>query len=308
MDLQSSIRAHALVIALESSHFGLGQELRARTGATVVEAASCVSGGSVVYIGSVWPEHRLRNRVVWIHATTAGVDALITGWRGDVLMTRTVGAMPRRIGEYVLAQILAQSQQLHRARRNQLGHRWQPYVPSLLRGTCALVVGVGEIGLGVAELLSAVGIETYGLATRARQRPPLRQVAAALTQLGATRFDWVIAALPSTPQTRHFFGADLLESLAGAFFINVGRGDVVDLPVLAQALERGWITGAALDVVPLEPWGPVDLIWDHDHVSVTPHIAGLTHADDILEDFMEAWTALSEGRRPRLQVEHGRGY
>ena len=62
----------------------------------------------------------------------------------------------------------------------------------------------------------------------------------------------------------------------GAYLINVGRGGLVQEAALPDALDRGWIGGAALDVFETEPLPADSPLWDRPEVTVSPHISGLT--------------------------------
>jgi phosphoglycerate dehydrogenase-like enzyme len=59
----------------------------------------------------------------------------------------------------------------------------------------------------------------------------------------------------------------------GAFFVNVGRGSFVDEPALIDALERGHLSGAALDVASSEPLPADNPLWDAPNVLLSPHTA-----------------------------------
>ena len=79
---------------------------------------------------------------------------------------------------------------------------------------------------------------------------------------------------PSTPQTRKIFNRDSLAKLKrGAILINVGRGDLVDVPALTAALQSGQLSGAALDVFDPEPIPAGHPVLKMPNVLLTPHIA-----------------------------------
>lgn len=88
------------------------------------------------------------------------------------------------------------------------------------------------------------------------------------------RCDAVIAAVPETTETRGLMDGDAFSAmLPGAFFVNVGRGSLVDEPALIDALERGHLSGAALDVASREPLPPDHPLWDAPNVMISPHAA-----------------------------------
>jgi phosphoglycerate dehydrogenase-like enzyme len=93
------------------------------------------------------------------------------------------------------------------------------------------------------------------------------------------RADYVIVALPLTPETRHLFDAATIGRMRpGARLINVGRGELVDEAALAGALRDGRLAGAALDVFETEPLPEASPLWDLPGVLVTPHVAASTPA------------------------------
>jgi glyoxylate/hydroxypyruvate reductase A len=78
----------------------------------------------------------------------------------------------------------------------------------------------------------------------------------------------------------------------GSYVVNVARGGLIDEAALLDALDRGHLAGAALDVCVTEPAGPEHPFWHHPHVQLTPHIAGATLRDEALDqiaDKLRAW-------------------
>jgi phosphoglycerate dehydrogenase-like enzyme len=95
-----------------------------------------------------------------------------------------------------------------------------------------------------------------------------------------------------------------------SYFINVGRGKVVDEKALINALENKVIKGAALDVFEEEPLREDSPLWDMENVIITPHMAGVTplymqRAMEILKENLDAY---KEGRTLRNIVNLDKGY
>ena len=90
----------------------------------------------------------------------------------------------------------------------------------------------------------------------------------------ATRADVVAVALPLTDETRGLFDARLFARFkAGARFLNVGRGAIVDTGALLAALDSGRLAGAGLDVTDPEPLPPDHPLWKRADVVITPHVS-----------------------------------
>jgi phosphoglycerate dehydrogenase-like enzyme len=87
-----------------------------------------------------------------------------------------------------------------------------------------------------------------------------------------SRADWVVSALPLTFDTRAIFNHDMLSTMKkGSYFINVGRGELVDEASLITLLHSGHLGGAALDVFEVEPLPVESPLWTMPNVIITPH-------------------------------------
>jgi phosphoglycerate dehydrogenase-like enzyme len=87
--------------------------------------------------------------------------------------------------------------------------------------------------------------------------------------------DFAVIAAPQTPETVRLFDATMLAHLrSSAYLINVGRGAIVVLDDLVNALRNGRLAGAALDVFEVEPLPFDHPLWDLPNVILTPHTAG----------------------------------
>jgi phosphoglycerate dehydrogenase-like enzyme len=207
-----------------------------------------------------------------------------------VRVTTSAGASARAVAQMAILFLLALSRDLRARLDAQREHRWAPARGDDLAGKTVAVVGLGPIGLEVARLAAALGMHPIGLRrTPAGTEPcetwPLSRLGEALA-----RADYVVLALPLTPDTRHLIDATALARLPRhARLVNVGRGELVDEEALAAALREGRLGGAALDVFEQEPLATTSPLWDLPGVLVTPHVAAATQAthDDAVELFLE---------------------
>lgn len=283
--------------------------------------------GPRIHVGPTLPELGPGERLLWMHSSNAGVDALLASaaWPPGTLLTRTVGRMGERIGQYVLAWVLAELQNIPAFLDQHASRTWNRLPTELADGTLAVVLGTGGIGAGIAAALRRCGVRTVGVARTARPVPGFDEVVALgapdgsrapdgsgapsaelAAALGAAR--WVVDALPLTPATAGLLGSGFFGAMDGATFLNVGRGATVRTEALGRALEEGRVAHAVLDVLPEEPAGPGSPAWELPRTTLTSHSAGPTTAADVLADFRAAWDALSAGRRPGLAVRLTRGY
>ena len=149
-----------------------------------------------------------------------------------------------------------------------------------LRGKTLGIIGYGNIGSQVSNLAEAMGMQViyYDTATKlphgnAKQVRELRDL--------LKKSNIVTLHVPSNETTRTMMNAETLKSMKrGGILINHSRGDVVDLGALKKFIERGHISGAAIDVFPDEPEKNGDrfesILQGAPNVILTPHIGGST--------------------------------
>jgi phosphoglycerate dehydrogenase-like enzyme/glyoxylase-like metal-dependent hydrolase (beta-lactamase superfamily II) len=149
--------------------------------------------------------------------------------------------------------------------------------PQELHGKTMLVVGLGGIGTQVARRAHAFGMRVAAIDPRDMERPAcvfsLDKPAKFLERL--PQADAVVLACPLTPQTRGLIGAEQLGAMKKtAYLINVGRGGLVRLDALNDALGRKELAGAGLDVTDPEPLPDDHPLWARPNVVVSPHVGG----------------------------------
>lgn len=286
----------------------VGHRIADTVGLSLVTLDAAVGERPLVGIGSI--PIRAVSRLpsfVWFHSINAGVDAI--DLREDVLLTRTVGEMDVRMAEYVLAWVLAEAQNVRVHTAQQDRRVWSRTPPEPLAGSVALVFGTGRMGSQIARSLSALGVDVVGVSSRAQPGEGFSRVTTReglAPDLARTR--WVVNTLPLTRETENYFDADLLMSLAGASFINVGRGRSVQYAALETALDCGAVRTATLDVLPDEPPSTEASWWGLPRTTITSHSAALTGDDDVVADFVRCFRALESGTTPELVVDRTRGY
>jgi phosphoglycerate dehydrogenase-like enzyme len=222
-----------------------------------------------------WPNAR---RMRWIHAASAGVDAVLIPEvvQSDIVVTNSRGVFDRGIAEFCLGAMLFFAKDARTTIELQRERRWRHRETELLRGARLLVVGAGSIGHEVGSLAKAVGLEGEGVARSDRDDPVFGRIAAQseLHTLLA-RADYVAITAPLTPDTEGLFDRDAFAAMKrGARLINVGRGPIVDEDALLDALRSGQVGGAALDVFHTEPLPEDHPFWEMPNVLVSHHMSG----------------------------------
>jgi lactate dehydrogenase-like 2-hydroxyacid dehydrogenase len=145
-------------------------------------------------------------------------------------------------------------------------------LPPQLAGKRLGVVGLGAIGKKIARRAAAFDMD-IGYFNRARRDDVDYRYFESVLQL-ASWCDVLVTATPGGAATRHMIGARELQALGPqGFLVNISRGSVVDTAALAEALGKGELGGAGLDVYESEPQPPTVLL-EFKNVILTPHMAG----------------------------------
>jgi phosphoglycerate dehydrogenase-like enzyme len=215
----------------------------------------------------------------WVHAASAGVDAVLVPSviDADTVVTNAQGVFDDAIAEYVLGLLIAFAKELPRTLVLQREREWRHRETERIAGRRVLVVGAGSIGGAIGRLCRAVGMDVRGLARTARDGGAAFESVAAIDDLHH-HLGWaddVVIATPLTPATRHLIDSDALSAMRrGARLVNIGRGPVVDQDALVEALRSGQVGAAGLDVFETEPLPAEHPFWGMDQVVVSPHMSG----------------------------------
>jgi len=143
-----------------------------------------------------------------------------------------------------------------------------------LSGLTLGVVGFGAIGRDVCNIARAFGMQVI-----VNSRRPVEGVENVSLDTLFTRADVISLHCPLTPETKELVNAARLAHMkSSAFLINTGRGPLIDEAALADALNRGQIAGAGLDVLAKEPPAVDNPLFTAKNCFITPHIAWATKA------------------------------
>jgi glyoxylate reductase len=164
-----------------------------------------------------------------------------------------------------------------RGPRDNWAYNWpEVQAGSGLQGSRLGLLGLGEVGIEVARLARAFGMD---IAYHQRRRNPEREAEVRARYVSLTELfsqsDVVDVHLPLTTESRGVVGSDQLALMKPtAYLVNTSRAHVIDEEALVDALARRAIAGAALDNFWREPLPPDHPLVAMDHVVLTPHIAG----------------------------------
>jgi len=253
----------------------------------------------------------------WLQTWSAGVDSLSLDVFKDrhYLLTSANGVHANPISETIFALMLALTRQIHAYVRQQQSKTWHHANLSLeLHGKTLGLIGTGAIGKETAKIAKAFGMKVVGV--RRSDKPEdhvdemytLDQLTEVLPQC-----DYVAITLPLTKETNQLFQKEQFDAMKkSAFFINIGRGEIVVEKDLIEALQNGEIAGAGLDVFEKEPLDENNPLWEMENVIITPHTAGATEyynqrvIEDILIPNLKDYV---NGEKPSVNlVDYTKGY
>jgi phosphoglycerate dehydrogenase-like enzyme len=214
-------------------------------------------------------------KLKWLNSIYAGLDFLpmdVLIERG-ITVTNGAGINAITIAEYVVLGMLNIAKGYREVVRAQDRHEWLFDSPGKreLAGSKALLLGYGAIGRLIEPRLKAFDIDVTVVRRSGGEgvlRPDEWRA-----HLG--EFDWVILAVPATPETEGMIGVDELAAMkSDCVIVNIARGSVIDQPALVEALQKKAIAGAFLDVTTPEPLPDDDVLWTLPTAHVSMHLSG----------------------------------
>lgn len=224
-----------------------------------------------------------------------------------IAVGNTPGVLTETSADFAFALLMGLARRVAEADAYVRSGQWKTWDPSLLLGVDVSgatlgIVGLGKIGAAVARRARGFGMRI--LYVNRTARPELE------AELGLVRVDkatllaesdFVTLHVPLNAETRHWLGrADFAAMKRGALLVNTARGTVVDPAALAEALERGHLGGAALDVTDPEPLPMDSPLLKLPNVLLAPHIASASHATRgrMASMAVDNLLAALDGRRP----------
>ena len=220
------------------------------------------------------------HRLKWIHCTITGTDNFerlqAFQSRDDILLTSSRGIHVPQMSEMAVMFMIALNRRMPELIRNQKEQIWERWPSPILLGKTVGIFGVGSIGRAIAEKCKNFGMTVYGI-NPSHPKTDFVDRYFSPEELGeaVSYVDYFISVAPLTEATRGAIHQGIFSNMKpSAFFINMGRGDVVDEEALIDHLRENKIAGAALDTFQKEPLPKESPLWEMENVMITPHIGG----------------------------------
>lgn len=256
--------------------------------------------------------------VSWIQSTWAGVrpivEALASREKANSetapIVTGVKGIFGQQIAEYVLAFLLRDVRRSALFERQQRDGVWKEVWPDTLSGRTALIFGTGSIGSELARVLKVFGVRCIGVSRRGSPAATFDQtLSLARCREAVSDADIVLSTLPDTAETEGLIDRAMLESMnARSTLVNVGRGNNVDETALADVMATTPSRKALLDVFAVEPLPTDSALWRLPNVTITPHVAAVSHPHEIAAIFTANCARYMAGMPLDFVVDLQRGY
>lgn len=219
----------------------------------------------------------------------------------DVPIIRLISQdLARGMSEYIIYHVLRYYRQFDRYADEQKKQQWVSEYVDLNKRNIG-ILGLGELGRDAARKLSLLGLNVSAWSRNPKQLEGVQTYSGAQELSEFLRqVHILVSLLPLTPETQGLLNKAFLHQLPkGAFLINVARGQQVVERDLIALLEQEHLAGATLDVFETEPL-PIDhAFWKHPKITITPHIASITHpCRESAKWFIDNMKLLNKGKKP----------
>ncbi|MFA7414010.1 MAG: glyoxylate/hydroxypyruvate reductase A [Rhizobium sp.] len=247
----------------------------------------------------------------------AGVDHILSAYKlPDLPVVRFVDrSLTDRMSEWVVLQALSHLRRAPVYAVQQRERLWREIDPQPeARDVTVGIMGLGVLGRDAAKKLKLMGFNVIGWSRSPKRIEGIETFDAAGLDAFLSRTDILVGLLPLTANTKGIYDASLFARLrqGGALgkpvFINAGRGGSQVEMDLVEALEKGVLGGASLDVFESEPLSPESSLWAMENAIITPHAAASSDVRALFAH-VEAQIARFETGQPlEYVVDRDAGY
>ena len=271
-----------------------------------------------IVLGGVSREMFLRGeRLRWVQIASAGADGPLFPEfvESDVILTSAKGTVGVHLAEHAMALLLGLTRGIALAIRKPGWAQRQPIRDASweLADRTMGIVGLGGTGRELAMRAHAFGMRIIAVDPEEVETPDFVEACWRMDRfhdlLGQS--DVVAVCAPLTESTEGMFDRAAFGSMRRhGLLINVSRGKIMDEEALMEALERGLIGGAGLDVTPREPLPADHPLWRMDNVIVTPHAAGGSpnRRGRVVDLFCENLRRFIDGQPMLSVIDKRKGY
>ena len=216
----------------------------------------------------------------WVNALSAGVDNydLELFRKNNIIFTNSTGVHKTQMSEYAIMSMVMLMRNMNFFIKNQHLNTWNPEITqSQISGKTLGILGLGSIGRETAEKAAFMGMKIIGVNTSGINKDDFIEKAYTLKEVDTVikNSDFLINLLPSTDETKYLLTPEKIKLMKKtAYFINMGRGNIISSETLYEVLKNNIIAGAVCDVFETEPLPADSPLWELENLIITPHICG----------------------------------
>lgn len=251
-------------------------------------------------------------RLKLICSMGAGADHILSDpdLPAGVPVTRVIDQhLAFSMSNYVVAAVLYHHRMFQKFVSDKAETRWSPLLPS--ENPCAVgILGFGVLGQEAGRKLKTLGFDVFGFSNSGKEVEGF-ECFAGTAELGLflRKINVLVCLLPATPETKGILSGSLFDRMnRGTYLINAARGMHQVTADIIDAIDRGQLSGAFLDVFEEEPLPEEHPAWKHPKIMITPHIASITNPETVVPQMLENYEAAVEGRTLRGVVDRTKGY
>lgn len=222
----------------------------------------------------------------WIACPGMGIDKIVAYQSiidSDVPITNAPGTHVTSMADHVLGAMVGLAHRFEEAFEDRLNKLWSTpkYASRIteLTGTTVGIFGLGAIGRAVADRAAAFGTTTFAIDPEPASVPTSVRECWDLDRLDdlCRLSNFLVIAAPVLDNTRNSIDARRIALMPeGSYIIVISRGAIVDEEAMCDALESGYLAGAAVDATAVEPLVDDSRLWTLPNVILTPHSSALT--------------------------------
>jgi glyoxylate/hydroxypyruvate reductase A len=214
------------------------------------------------------------------------------------------------LSQFVLSLCLMHIRDLYIYSKLQQKKEWRPIKYKRPEETAVGILGFGQIGQSVGELLIKNNFQVLGYSSSSKTH---ENITTYHSEQQLPQFlqscDILVCLLPLTSKTRGILNKTLFDQLKpGCYLINVGRGAHLEEDDVLEALQNGQLSGASLDVFTEEPLPQDHAFWDHKRIQITPHMASATDPFVVSEQIIANLERLQQGKAMINRIDQKREY
>ncbi len=279
----------------------------------------------------IWPEVKDRERVqlavIWrdpppvfgrfpnlkaVISPGAGADHILNeeSIPGEIPIGRSKSpSLVEFMKEYLLNAVTNNRRNIYRYFQQKQHGKWKVLSDKSKSEIAIGIMGLGAIGKPVAEMFSEAGYKTSGWSRSKREIKGVETYPLAGFNSFLNETNVLICLLPMTSQTKGILNLQLFKQLQKpAYLINAGRGKQLIEEDLLYAIDKGWLTGATLDVFAEEPLPESHPFWNRDSIIITPHVSSLSVPGEIAPQIVESYKRILSGLPLQNKVNRKHGY